>query len=78
MVGSVWGTRRYTADSSVCKAARHAGVISPNGGNVRLFMGGGCSSFIGTTRYGIRTGRWGAYRRTYAFRYPMPRCIVGR
>ena len=77
MVGSVWGTRRYTADSSVCKAARHAGVIGPGGGNVRLFMGGGCRSFIGTTRNGVRTGRWGAYRRTYAFRYPMPRCLAG-
>ncbi len=75
MVGSVWGTRRYTADSSVCKAARHAGVVGPNGGNVSVFKGGGCRSFLGTIRYGIRTGRWGAYPNSFAFRYPMPRCF---
>jgi len=77
MVGSVWGTRRYTTDSSVCKAARHAGVIGRNGGNVTVYSGGGCRSFIGTTRYGIRTGRWGPYKTSYAFRYPMPRCVGG-
>ncbi|MCZ6863296.1 MAG: LCCL domain-containing protein [Alphaproteobacteria bacterium] len=77
MVGSVWGTRRYTADSSVCKAARHAGVIGPNGGSVSVFKGGGCRRYLGTVRYGIRTGRWGAYRSSFAFRYPMPRCFGG-
>jgi len=77
MVGSVWGTQRYTTDSSVCKAARHAGAVGPNGGNISVFGGRGCNAFAGTTRYGIRTGRWGPYKTSYAFRYPMPRCFGG-
>lgn len=31
-VGSVWGSNPYTADSCLCRAARHAGVIGSSGG----------------------------------------------
>ncbi len=74
--GSVWGSGRYTTDSSVCRAARHAGAIGPGGGMVRISMLGGCPSFVGTTRNGVRTGRWGSYPRTYYFRLggPAPSC----
>ncbi len=75
ITGSVWGSQRYTADSSVCKAARHAGAIGPNGGKVAVYKGRGCNNFVGTTRNGVRTGRWGRYGSTFAFRYPLPGCV---
>jgi len=36
MRGSVWGGGRYTTDSSVCRAPRHAGVVSSAGGVMRV------------------------------------------
>ena len=78
MRGSVWGTNRYTADSSICRAALHAGATSPNGGTVTVYAGGSCPGFVGTTRNGVRTGNWGRYGQTYAFRYPLPRCTTAQ
>jgi len=74
--GRVWGSGRYTADSSVCLAAVHAGVVGRTGGTVGLYVGGGCPRFVGTMRNGVRSGRWGNYGSTYAFRYPLPRCFA--
>jgi hypothetical protein len=74
MSGSVWGSIRYTADSSVCRAALHAGVITPQGGVVKIWSGPGCGRFVGSLRNGVRTGNWGRYGATYAFRSPLPRC----
>lgn len=75
--GSVWGTRRYTADSSVCRAARHAGAVGPAGGPVAVYRGGGCTSFVGTPRNGVNSGRWGNFGRTFQFRFPVPACAGG-
>ena len=74
MRGSVWGTRRYTADSSVCMAALHAGVAARSGGTVAVYAGGGCRRFVGTTRNGVSSRDWGRFGQTYAFRFPLPRC----
>ncbi|MEM7188387.1 MAG: LCCL domain-containing protein, partial [Pseudomonadota bacterium] len=32
--GSVWGTAIYTIDSNLCHAARHAGLIGDDGGEI--------------------------------------------
>ncbi len=32
--GPVWGSGPYTADSNICSAALHAGMIGPEGGVV--------------------------------------------
>ncbi len=34
--GTVWGTGAYTSDSSICRAARHAGIIPAQGGQLEL------------------------------------------
>lgn len=51
--GILWGTDIYTDDSNVCAAARHSGVITTAGGNVRINRLGAQNSFIGTTRSGL-------------------------
>jgi len=34
--GQIWGTGIYTRDSSICRAAIHAGVIDDSGGIVEV------------------------------------------
>ena len=64
---SVWGTDIYTSDSSVCRAAVHAGLITfANGGTVTFEMLGERNNFVGSTRNGVTTlsysPTWGAFR----------------
>jgi hypothetical protein len=63
----VWGTRIYTDDSSVCAAARHAGVIGAGGGWVELRAAPGQSSYAGSTRNGISTANWQRWNRSFVF-----------
>jgi hypothetical protein len=64
--GSIWGTDVYTADSHVCRAAIHAGVIAEaTGGEVTVTMGGPMTAFTGTTRNGVTTAGYGAYEKTF-------------
>lgn len=72
--GPVWGSDRYTADSSICAAARHAGAVRASGGPVAVFLGDRCESFQGSTRNGVQSSEWGAYDATFGFRYPLPAC----
>jgi hypothetical protein len=65
--GTVWGTRIYTDDSSVCAAARHAGVIGAGGGWVELRAAPGQSSYAGSTRNGISTANWQRWNRSFVF-----------
>jgi hypothetical protein len=63
---SVWGTDTYTADSSICNAAVHAGKLTmDSGGSVTIELRPGESSYKGTTRNGIRTNDYGAYGRSF-------------
>ncbi|MFP2908221.1 M57 family metalloprotease [Pyxidicoccus sp. 3LFB2] len=64
--GTVWGTDLYTDDSSVCAAAVHAGVITATGGNVRVTIQPGQSSYTGTTRNGITTYSYGAWAGSFS------------
>jgi hypothetical protein len=65
--GGIWGSGPYTADSNICRAARHAGAIGPSGGEVSLRIVGGGRSFPPSSRNGVASSRWGAYPRGYAF-----------
>lgn len=47
--GEIWGTSIYTEDSSVCRAAIHAEILTNNGGTVFIIENGIYSNFIGTT-----------------------------
>lgn len=78
--GSVWGRGIYAIHSDVCNAAQQAGAVKKPGSTVTVFLGGGCSSFVGastSTNY-IRSSRWGEAKRSFAFRLPYPPCADGR
>ena len=65
--GSVWGAGPYTADSDVCAAARHAGVIGADGGPVTALAVPGLSAYSASSANGITTGSWGGYDRSMVF-----------
>eukprot|EP00759_Apiculatamorpha_spiralis_P004886 PhF_6_TR12944/c1_g2_i2/m.20429 len=66
--GSIWGTTIYSHDSSVCRAAIHAGVLNNAlGGVVSLSWLPGQSSYDSTTANGITTSSWGAWYASYTF-----------
>ncbi|MEO1292557.1 MAG: LCCL domain-containing protein [Pseudomonadota bacterium] len=67
MRGSVWGSGPYTADSSICRAALHAGATSAEGGVVSLEAEAGQPSYQGTVRNGVQTAPWGAYQASFVF-----------
>lgn len=65
---NVYGTDVYTADSPVCPAAVHAGVLEPGrSGVVTLLISNGAKSFAGSERNGVVTRRYGAWDRSYSF-----------
>lgn len=65
--GSVWGSGPYTADSSVCTAALHAGAIGPEGGKVIALAAGPGETFTGSEANGVATGDWGSYPNSFVF-----------
>lgn len=65
--GTVWGDGVYTDDSSVCAAARHAGVIGEGGGTVTLTMGAGQDSYQGSSANGITSQSYGAWGTSFSF-----------
>jgi outer membrane protein OmpA-like peptidoglycan-associated protein len=67
MGGSVWGSAPYTADSAICRAARHAGVVPAEGGTVTVRMLPGEPRYLGSTRNGVQSLNFGAYRASYTF-----------
>ena len=67
MTGVVWGTGVYTDDSSVCSAARHAGVVDHNGGTVRVRAAPGRGSYAGSMQNGISSGRWDRWHGSFVF-----------
>lgn len=68
----VWGAGPYTADSDVCTAARHAGVIGAEGGDVRAIRGPGGDSFPGSEANGVRSSTWGRFETSFTFELPQP------
>ncbi len=67
VTGSVWGSGIYTTDSSICKAAVHAGAVPATGGVVKVKGANGCERYVGTAQNGINTGKWGAYEMSFLF-----------
>ena len=57
--GAVWGTDAYTADSTTCRAALHAGATGRRGGTVTLRMLPGRPRYPGTTRNGVQSMNYG-------------------
>ena len=63
--GPAWGTNPYTADSAVCNAAIHAGVIGENGGVIHIAPAPGQSSYPGSTRNGFTTSDYGPWESSF-------------
>jgi len=59
--GGLWGTDVYTADSGICRAAIHAGLISPAGGVVTVILEPGRPAYRGSTRNGVTSSDYGNY-----------------
>ena len=65
---SVWGTDRYTYDSSICTAAVHAGKISHlNGGIVTVQIKPDPGSYSGSTRHGVTSNNYGPWSGSFIF-----------
>ncbi|MFI5006839.1 MAG: LCCL domain-containing protein [Solirubrobacterales bacterium] len=65
--GPVWGSGPYTSDSSICRAAVHAGVISTRGGTVEVRPVGGRRSYAASSRKGVTTTRDGSWKASFEF-----------
>ncbi len=65
--GTVYGTDVYTQDSSICAAAKHAGVIDDEGGTVKAKAAKGCGKYEGKKQNGIKSNEWGEYKASFYF-----------
>ncbi|MEI6161718.1 MAG: LCCL domain-containing protein, partial [Roseococcus sp.] len=64
---TVWGSNPYTADSGLCRAALHAGMIPITGGALRVVMGPGAPSYAASTQHGVQTREFGPFRGSFTF-----------
>ncbi|MBK7402022.1 MAG: hypothetical protein IPJ34_38690 [Myxococcales bacterium] len=55
--GTVYGSGPYTSDSSVCAAARHAGILK-DGGEVGVTIVPTAKSFKGSNKNGVSSSNW--------------------
>ncbi|MCD6499514.1 MAG: hypothetical protein J7M25_14570 [Deltaproteobacteria bacterium] len=65
--GAVWGDGIYTADSSICRAALHAGAITAKGGIVTVRRAKGCRFYLSSSKNGIMTHAWGPFKTSFFF-----------
>ena len=66
---AVWGSDIYTADSSICTAAVHAGIITlDKGGVVTIEFRPGRSTYGSTVRNGITSNTFGEYPHSFVVR----------
>ena len=65
--GSLWGTDTYTTDSTLASAAVHAGVLKPGEkGVVKVTIMPGEPSYQGSTRNGVSSSPWGAWKCSFS------------
>lgn len=64
--GAVWGSGIYTADSSICAAATHAGARALDG-TVKVKAAKGCPAYVGSANQGVTSSNWGAYDKSFVF-----------
>jgi len=74
---SIWGTFYYSADSSVCYAAVHAGVINmQHGGNIIVNISAGRKGYVSGLRSGIKSSSYPSWPKTFAFINPATNQVV--
>jgi hypothetical protein len=66
--GTAWGTDVYTDDSSMCRAAFHAGKIPLTGGTVTVLRADGRALYVGSMRNGVQSNDFGAFPSSITFR----------
>jgi hypothetical protein len=59
--GPIWGSGPYTADSSLCRAAVHAGLADGAVDEIEIRVLPGLVSFPASRRNGVDSGAWGNY-----------------
>ena len=67
--GFVWGSSPYSADSDICTAALHGGMIGPEGGVVTVLRTAGLDAYRGSEINGVVTLDWGSYPVSFVFDY---------
>lgn len=66
--GRLWGSDLYTDDSSICLAAVHAGLITPDsGGEVTIEIRPGAGSYRGSSRHGVTSNQYGGWHGSFRF-----------
>ena len=69
IASAIWGSDIYTADSSICTAAVHAGIINlESGGVVTIEFRPGRSIYGSTVRNGITSNTYGEYPHSFVVR----------
>jgi hypothetical protein len=68
-MGKVYGTGIYTADSSICVAAMHVGLIDTqnHGGNVTLKAAPGCTTYASSEANAVSSYEWGKFDASFYF-----------
>jgi hypothetical protein len=64
--GSIYGTGVYTADTSICRAGIHSGVIPESGGVVTITLEPGRPAYRGSEQNGLRSRDYGKYSSSFA------------
>jgi LCCL domain-containing protein len=66
---SVWGSDIYTADSSICTAAVHSGLVTfQQGGTVTIALRPGRDIYGCSERNGVTTSSYGPYQHSFVFK----------
>jgi len=65
--GSVYGSHPFTTDSSICAAAKHAGLLKDAKTTVTAKKAAGCSTYVGSEANGVKTTSWGTYPNSFVF-----------
>ena len=74
---SVWGSDIYTADSSICTAGVHSGLITyQQGGAVTIELRPGRTIYGCSERNGVTTSPYGSYPHSFVFKTPNTEAVV--
>jgi hypothetical protein len=74
---SVWGSDIYTADSSICTAGVHSGLITyQQGGTVTIELRPGRTIYGCSERNGVATSPYGSYQHSFVFKTPTTEAVV--
>jgi len=74
---AVWGSDIYTADSSICTAGVHSGLITyQQGGAVTIELRPGRTIYGTSERNGVTTSAFGSYQHSFVFKTPNTEAVV--